>query len=587
MGELAGRQYVGAPPRSGAHAPPSAPAQAEEKAELRAKHTAPTLATTPAEERDAATPLVFARERTPGLCGRPPGLAYANPAVNGNRCLSGGGSRRSARPRLTLPRTRPEVGKLGPERLSPTSPEFPRPETGTPATPRRLLSFYPSLPSAANLASRAQPRLSLIERHLDVKPPPLNTPYSSDRAALPDDDIDPQQAAVLDDEPTMSTQEAHPTLLIPGPIEFDDAVLQSMSHYSESHVGAAFVAVFGETLSMLRKLFQTTNPASQPFVISGSGTLGWDQVAANLTEPGDEVLVLHTGYFADSFADCFDTYGAKPTQLKAPIGDRPQQDAVEKALKERKYKLITVTHVDTSTGVLSDIKSLAELVHRVSPETLIVVDGVCSVGSEDIRFDDWGIDVVLTASQKAIGCPAGLSIVMASGRAIEAFQARKTKPASYFGSWKNWLPIMQNYEAKKPSYFATPSPQLVRALHTSLTQILASPLDQRFARHKEVSQKIKQAVADLGLKQLADKPENQANGMTAIYLPEGMAAAQILPNLLQKKVIFAGGLHKEIATKYIRFGHMGVSVTDPRKNDIDRALDALKSGLAEAGYQAP
>ncbi|KAF2142524.1 uncharacterized protein K452DRAFT_297792 [Aplosporella prunicola CBS 121167] len=384
----------------------------------------------------------------------------------------------------------------------------------------------------------------------------------------------------------MSTQEAHPALLIPGPIEFDDAVLQAMSHYSESHVGAQFVSVFGETLTMLRKLFQNTDPAAQPFVISGSGTLGWDQVAANLAEPGDDVLVLHTGYFADSFADCFETYGAKPTQLKAAIGDRPQLDEIKKALKEKKYKIITVTHVDTSTGVLSEIKGLSELVHSVSPDTLVVVDGVCSVGCEEIRFDDWGIDVVLTASQKAIGCPAGLSIVMASGRAIETFKNRKTRPASYFGSWKNWLPIMQNYEAQKASYFATPSPQLVRALHTSLTQILSSPLEERFARHRDVSKKIKDTVTSLGLKQLASKPENQANGMTAIYLPEGVAAPQILPNLLKKGVIFAGGLHKEIATKYVRFGHMGVSVTDPNRTDIDRALDALKEGLAEVGYKA-
>lgn len=193
---------------------------------------------------------------------------------------------------------------------------------------------------------------------------------------------------------------------------------------------------------MLRKLFQTENPASQPFVISGSGTLGWDQVAANLVEPGEEVLVLHTGYFADSFADCFDTYGVKATQLKAPIGDRPQLDAVEKALKEKSYKMITVTHVDTSTGVLSEIKALSELVHKVSPDTLVVVDGVCSVGCEEIAFDDWKLDVVLTASQKAIGCPAGLSILMASGRAIERFESRKAKPGSYFASWKNWLPSM-------------------------------------------------------------------------------------------------------------------------------------------------
>jgi alanine-glyoxylate transaminase/serine-glyoxylate transaminase/serine-pyruvate transaminase len=201
-----------------------------------------------------------------------------------------------------------------------------------------------------------------------------------------------------------------------------------------------FVNVFGDTLTQLRKLFQTEDPASQPFVLSGSGTLGWDQVAANLIEPGEDVLVLHTGYFGDSFADCFDTYGAKATQLKAPIGDRPQLPEIEKALKEKSYKIITVTHVDTSTGVLSELKELSALVHRVSPDTLVVVDGVCSVGCEEIRFDDWKIDVVLTASQKAIGCPAGLSIVMASGRAIERFKSRKSKPGSYFASWKNWLP---------------------------------------------------------------------------------------------------------------------------------------------------
>lgn len=383
----------------------------------------------------------------------------------------------------------------------------------------------------------------------------------------------------------MSNQQDHPTLLIPGPIEFDDEVLASMSHFSQSHVSAPFVNTFGEVLGMLRKLFQTTDSASQPFVISGSGTLGWDQVAGNLSEPGDDVLVLHTGYFADSFADCFETYRVKPTQLKAPIGDRPQLDEIEKALKENDYKLITITHTDTSTGVLSEVKPLAELVHRVSPETLIVVDGVCSVGCEDLQFDAWGVDCVITASQKAIGCPAGLSIVMASGRAIERFKARKQPPGSYFASWKNWLPIMQNYEAKKPSYFATPSPQLIHALHTSLTQILSRPLEERFKVHRETSQKIKKAVTDMGLKQVASKPENQANGMTAIYLPDGLTPPEILPSLLKKGVIFAGGLHKEIAAKYVRFGHMGVSVTDPKRGDIDKALKALKEGLTEVGFK--
>lgn len=228
---------------------------------------------------------------------------------------------------------------------------------------------------------------------------------------------------------------------------------------SESHVGAPFVSIFGEALSMLRKLFLTSDFSSQPFIVSGSGTLGWDMVAANLAERGDEVLVLHSGYFGDSFADCFETYGVSATQLKAPIGDRPQLADVEKALKDKTYKLLTVTHVDTSTGVLSEIKALSELVHRVSPETLVVVDGVCSVGSEEIQFDEWGIDVVLTASQKGIGCPAGLCIMMCSGRAIESFKNRKQPPASYFASFKNWL----------PSVFY-PSTQLKRAGHLPTSQ---------------------------------------------------------------------------------------------------------------------
>ncbi|KAI5300758.1 hypothetical protein KEM56_002226, partial [Ascosphaera pollenicola] len=142
----------------------------------------------------------------------------------------------------------------------------------------------------------------------------------------------------------MSSQAAHSTLLIPGPIEFDDAVLQSMGHYAESHVGGPFVKIFGESLTLLRKLFQSSNPNSQGFIIAGSGTLGWDIVSSNLIERGDEALVLHTGYFADSFASCLETYGVKATQLKAPIGDRPSLEQVEAAWKEKQYKIVTITH---------------------------------------------------------------------------------------------------------------------------------------------------------------------------------------------------------------------------------------------------
>jgi len=344
------------------------------------------------------------------------------------------------------------------------------------------------------------------------------------------------------------------------------------------------VAVLGDTLSLLRSLFITSNPASQPLILSGSGTLGWDVVASNFTEPGDEVLVLHTGYFADSFAECFETYGVHTTQLKAPIGSGPSLTKMEEELKLKNYKVITVTHTDTSTGVLSDIKSVSEIVQRISPDTLVVVDGVCSVGCEELRFDDWGLDVVLTASQKAIGVPAGLCIMMLSERAIKAFEARKNPPGSYYVSLKNWLPIMRNYEAKKPSYFATPSPQLIHALHTSLKQILSVPLSVRFDTHKAVSNKIRSAIAALGLRQLAQNPAHQANGMTAIYLPEGVTAPDLLSKLLAKGVVMAGGLHREIATKYFRLGHMGISVMNEDLGHIDKAIKALGEALTESGY---
>ncbi|KAI0378240.1 alanine--glyoxylate aminotransferase [Hypomontagnella monticulosa] len=433
-------------------------------------------------------------------------------------------------------------------------------------------------------ASTSNPaaRVSIISRHLlggAQSPTNPNIPISISLSSPQSRSFSSSTTA------NMSSQPEHPTLLIPGPIEFDDAVLQSMSHYSESHVGPGFVATFGEALSMLRKLFQTTSPSSQPFVISGSGTLGWDLVAANLVESGEDVLVLSTGYFSDGFADCLKVYGANVDLLKAPVGSRPQLPEIEQALKSKKYKMITVTHVDTSTGVLSELQKLSETVQKVSPDTLLIVDGVCSVASEEIDFDAWKLDGVITASQKAIGCPAGLSISMFSGKAMDAFKARKSPPASYFASMKNWTPIMQNYEAKKPSYFATPSPQLIHALHTALGQILTKPLSDRFARHQEISDKIKSAVTELGLKQVAANPEDQAHGMTAIYLPDSVKATDLLPKLAKSGVVFAGGIHKEIATKYVRFGHMGVSVTDPARTDIDKAIEALKSGLSDCGYQ--
>lgn len=300
---------------------------------------------------------------------------------------------------------------------------------------------------------------------------------------------------------------------------------------------------------MLRQVFITSDKGSQPFVIAGSGTLGWDLVAANLVERGDEVLVCHTGYFGDSFAECLDSYGVRATQLRAPIGSSPNLDEVSQALSAKNYKAITITHVDTSTGVLSNLQKISQIVRKVSPETLIVVDGVCSVGAEELYFDAWGIDVALTASQKALGTPPGLSVMMVSKRAMDVFYSRRTNPSSYYASFKKWTPIMQAYESRKPMYFATPPTNLIYALHTSLKQILSQTMEKRFEEHRKASNKVKSAIKELGLKQLAEKEEDQANAMTAAYLPEGVTLPEFMPKVMQSNVILAGGLHKDIASK--------------------------------------
>ncbi|KAK9479132.1 pyridoxal phosphate-dependent transferase [Lipomyces japonicus] len=384
---------------------------------------------------------------------------------------------------------------------------------------------------------------------------------------------------------TKSLQAPHPLTLIPGPVEFTDEVLQAMATPSESHVSPQFISVFGDALALLRQLFFNTDKTAQPFAIAGGGTLGWDVVASNLIEPGEDALVLHTGYFADSFADCITAYGGKPTQLKAPIGQRPSLQAIEEELKKKSYKVVTITHVDTSTGVLSDIKSVAAIVRKVSPATLVVVDGVCSVGVEEIRFDEWDIDFVLTAPQKAIGVPAGLSIFIASGRALDVFKSRKSPVTSYYASLAKWLPIVQAYEAKKPAYFSTPPVQNIHALLASLKQILAVPLEDRFAAHIRTSDHVKSTIEAYGLSQVASQDGARAHGMTAVFLPDGVTLAELLPRISKRGIVLAGGLHKEIAAKYFRIGHMGVSVTDEDRGDFEKALAAIKESLVEVGYK--
>lgn len=365
-------------------------------------------------------------------------------------------------------------------------------------------------------------------------------------------------------------------LMIPGPIEFEPAVLAEMGAPTTSHIAPVFIEAFGQALERMRQVFGSED--GQPFVLAGSGTLAMDSAAANLVEPGDRALVVNTGYFSDRFAAMLERYGAQVTHVRAAVGDRPDLHSVEAALQASQYKLMTVTHVDTSTGVLADVPGLAALAARHG--VLCVVDGVCSVAGEELRMSAWGVDVALTASQKAVGVPPGLALLVARARALAAFQARKTPVANYYADWTNWLPVMQAYEARKSSYFGTPAVNLVFALNVSLGQILAEGMDARFQRHQRLSCAAKAAVAALGLGQVPVRPEVAANTMTAPRFPAGMNGPEFLAKVNKAGVTLAGGLHPAIRAEYFRIGHMGAA----NMGDILATIGAVEAALAEMGH---
>jgi alanine-glyoxylate transaminase/serine-glyoxylate transaminase/serine-pyruvate transaminase len=364
-------------------------------------------------------------------------------------------------------------------------------------------------------------------------------------------------------------------LMIPGPIEFDPAVMEAMGAATTSHVAPDFIEAFGQALERMRHVWLAFD--SQPFVVAGSGTLAMDMAVANLIEPGDQALVVNTGYFSDRMAAILERYGAEVDHVRAPLGDRPSTAEVEKALLHTQYKVMTITHVDTSTGVLADVENWAKLSCEL--DTLTIVDGVCSVAGEELRQEDWCVDVALTASQKAVGVPPGLALLVAGPRAIETFRRRRHPVSSYYADWANWLPIMEAYEARRPSYFGTPAVNLIAALNTSLGQILAEGMDARFERHRRMSRAVKAAVSALGLGQVPVRDQVAANTLTAPRYPAGVDSS-LLGHVKAAGAILAGGLHPEIKAEYFRIGHMGVTGF----GDLLATIGALEQGLMAVGY---
>ncbi|MBU2945896.1 pyridoxal-phosphate-dependent aminotransferase family protein [Zobellia uliginosa] len=365
-------------------------------------------------------------------------------------------------------------------------------------------------------------------------------------------------------------------LMIPGPIEFEPEVLRAMGMATTSHVAPNFIETFGKSLEMMRDIWMAPN--GQPFIVAGTGTLAMDMAAANLIERGDNALVISTGYFGKRFKDILDRYGANTTILESNVGEIVPIDAIEKELSSKQFKVLTITHVDTSTGVLVDPKPIAELARKYN--VLCILDGVCSVAGEEIKQEEWGIDVVLTGSQKAIGVPPGLALLVASQKAMEVWENRRTPVSSYYSDWNNWLPIMRAYEERRSSYFGTPAVNLIVALETSLKIIGAEKIANRVEKNKKLAEAFRAGIKALNLEILPKTEEIAANTLSAIYYPKDIDGAELRSRIAHYNIIVAGGLLSEIKASYFRIGHMG-SVSS---NDLISVLSALEMALLELGH---
>ncbi|APR79300.1 Serine--glyoxylate aminotransferase [Minicystis rosea] len=364
-------------------------------------------------------------------------------------------------------------------------------------------------------------------------------------------------------------------LMIPGPIEFEPEVLRAVGRAAPSHMDPDFVRVFGRALGRMRDVFGA--PTGQPFVVAGSGTLAMELAVANVIEAGERAVVVNTGYFSDRMGSILERLGARVVHVRAPVGGAPSLEEIEKAVAAEPTKLVTITQVDTSTGVLADVEGVARVARAHG--ALSAVDGVCATGGERFAQDAWGVDVCLTASQKAIGVPPGLALVMASPRALDAWKARKTKVASMYLDWGEWLPIMSGYEKGAPAYFATPAVTLIMGLEVSLGQLVAEGMDARFSRHARIAGAFRAAWSALGLRLLPLREDLAANTLSAVCYPDGIDAS-LVARVKAEGVVIAGGLHPEVKAKYFRVGHMGaVSASDTLAT-----IGAVERALATGGY---
>jgi aspartate aminotransferase-like enzyme len=361
-------------------------------------------------------------------------------------------------------------------------------------------------------------------------------------------------------------------LMIPGPTPVPPSVLRAHSIPMMNHRGPEFKALQDEVISGLKQVFQTKNDV---FVLTCSGTGAMEAAVVNTCSPGDLVLSCSIGVFGDRFAKIAAAYGAQVEKLEFEWGQAADPGRLEQRLKkdsERKIKAVLITHNESSTGVTNDLESLAKVVRAHG--ALILVDAVSSLAAIDLQTDAWGIDVVASASQKALMNPPGLGFVSLSQRAWKAYEQAKM-PRFYMD-----LKAAKEYLERGQTPWTPALPQMF-GLQVSLRTVLSEGLQASFERHRRLGAAAREGAAAMGLKLFAD-PAHASNTVTAILSPDGLAPSDIRKHLLEKySVVLAGG-QQRLMDQVFRIGHMGY-VSD---TEVMACLAALGTGLNELGFKA-
>ncbi len=338
-------------------------------------------------------------------------------------------------------------------------------------------------------------------------------------------------------------------LLIPGPTPLPQEVIQAMNREMISHRSKEYGELFEYILSHMKKVLGTKNDV---ILFPSSGTGGLEASIVNLFSPGDKVLSLSCGHFGDRFFEIAKRFGLEVEKIDVPWGKTPDPNKLHAKIKKiGNIRGVLVTHNETSTGVTVDLGEIGEVLKEF-PEALYIVDGVSSVGAIPVEQDKNNIDVVVTASQKALMTPPGISFVSLSNRALE-----RTKDATlprYYFDFQLAL-AYQNKEIPQNPY--TPPVSLIYGLHKALELIEEEGLSNRFRRHRIMRDMVRRGFSSLGLELVAND-RYASYTVTASFVPEGKNR-DIIETLKKRYNITISGGQGIFKDRVIRIGHMGAT----------------------------